>query len=118
MQMLSAARVYFAPRITSVTFAGEVDPTKPTITGWSWVTFETLNDVQSVQYRHRINGGAWSGYTNINTSPNTPGYETAHVEGTPGEDIDFELVPYPGDNGVGTPGATSSASGDIGGGGA
>ena len=96
------------------TFQGETDPTKPTITGWAWVSFSAGAGTSSVRWRHNY-GGSWSGWTTIDVNPGDPGYETTHITGTPGDAITFELQAYSGNNLSGTAGSVQTFSGQIGG---
>ena len=103
----------------SVMLLGEVDPQKPLAVGWSWVQFSVGNGTSSARWQYRLNGGAWSGWTTINTIPNGGPYESAHIQGNPsGDTIEFQVQPFSGDNLTGEAGPVYTVSGDLGEGGA
>lgn len=109
------------PFVTSVSASlqGEVDPLKPTTVGWSWAQFSVGNGTSSVRWRYRLNGGAWSSPATIDVAPSGLGYETDHITGNPSSDtIEFELIPFAGNNLTGEQGTTVNVSGDLGEGGA
>lgn len=84
----------------------------------SWARFSTNADVESVDFRSRVNGGVWSAWAAVNVSPSSTGQTTGQLITNGGETIDFQIRPYSGDGATGTVGSTYSTSGTAATGGA